>query len=528
MGLNTQGTAREHKNNFLIPLSIGYILIIAIHTFRIDQIPVGLFLDETSIGYNAITILQTGVDEHGVRFPIFFESVGDYKNPIYIYAVALIFKLFGASEFTLRLTSVYFFVIAMSATVFLASRMFQANRAVPAYALLAFGFLPLFFTISRLSFEVITQLAWVSVQTLCIWFIFHDKNKKIFTIPKLLFCGLVMGTSIYTYTTARLLSIFSLLVLWVVYFNKENIRHLITISSAFLAGLIPFIYFTLTNNSAVTSRFFELSYLDDPISILDKGKLFIHNLGVYWSPDYLIFHGDPNLRHSTGYGGVIYITTLLLFIGGIAITVFRNKPTKFTIFLLGNLLLSPMAAVATSEGTPHALRSMLLAYYILLLSFYGLEFITTIGNLRLRQAALTCIFIILFAEAARYELDYFLAYPARSMEAMGSFNFKTSLQTAIDQNPTEIIYVNEPRITYANMQFYGSLLANPNEIPVTITDHPKPKQGSCVLYHLRNEWMLETLPYPFTEFKSSYTTDLAEFFTKINSFDGVMKVRCYQ
>lgn len=528
MILKKQGMVRNHTNNFLLLLTVGGILILAIHTLHIAKIPVGFFLDETSIGYNAISILRTGADEHGIRFPIFFESVGDYKNPIYIYMVSLVFKVFGASEISLRATSIFFYSIAMGATVILASKIFQKNNVVLVYVLLSFGFLPIFFIISRLSFEVITQLTWVTIQTLCIWLIFNNAKSTTHATLKLSFCGLVMGTSIYTYTTGRFLSVFALFILWVVYFNRENLRRLLIISSAFSVSLIPFLYFTLTNKGVVTSRFFELSFIDDPISILEKGRLFIHNLGVYWSLDFLILHGDSNLRHSTGNCGIIYWIVLLLFIIGIVNIVIHKKINRFTIFLFLNLLVSPMAAALTSEGTPHALRSMLLGYYILLLSLYGMELITSAGNLRLRQIAIACAFIILFVEAARYELDYFLAYPARSVEAMGSFDFKTLLQTAIDQDPTEVIYINEPRITYANLQFYETLAENPNGIPITMTDHPNPEPGSCVLYNRRNEWMLEAVTIPYNEFKSQYTAGLSVLLLPQNTFDGVMKVRCYQ
>lgn len=101
--------------------NIGFLLIIILlvvsiassRIYKLDSVPAGLFFDESSIGYNAITILRLGQDEHGVRYPIYFKSVGDYKNPLYIYAVAIIFSMFGASEFTLRLTSVIFFGVAL-------------------------------------------------------------------------------------------------------------------------------------------------------------------------------------------------------------------------------------------------------------------------------------------------------------------------------------------------------------------------------------------------------------------------------
>ena len=54
--------------------------------------PPGLYVDEASIGYNAWTIAHFGVDEHGIHFPLFFEAFGEYKNPVYVYAVAALVR----------------------------------------------------------------------------------------------------------------------------------------------------------------------------------------------------------------------------------------------------------------------------------------------------------------------------------------------------------------------------------------------------------------------------------------------------
>lgn len=516
-GLSFPWGKRNLQSIFILCIIILLSLLVSTHVGMLDKIPAGLFLDESSIGYNAISIMNTGRDEHGIRYPIYFESVGDYKNPIYIYSVAAVFKLFGISEFTLRFTSVIFYFAALTITVLLIRRMFDHNKVVLTYMLVSFGFLPLLFTISRLSFEVITQLTWVSATNFCIWLTFHEADNDRFAFLKSLGCGFVIGTSIYTYSTARFLSFLALFSLWMIYLRRDNIKKLTTITSAFLLSLIPFFYFTFRQTDNISSRFLELSYMDDPIGVIEKLAIFISNLGIYWSPDFLIFHGDPNLRHSTGHGGIIYAITLLLFIVGIINIIITKKLNRFNIFLFVNLLFSPVAAALTSEGTPHALRSMLLGYYILLFSCFGLESICMIKRPLVRNIAIAFVLIFLLAESATYQLDYFLAYPARSVEAMGSLDFKSSLETAIDQNPREIIFVNEPRVTYANLQFYEYLVDRPNKPPITYSDTPKPKPGVCILYNRRNEGLLEQSEYPFTEFEGQQGT----------VFNGVMKVRCY-
>lgn len=62
--------------------------------------PPGFFCDETSIGYNAYSILMTGKDEHSISFPVFFKAFSDFKNPVYIYLATIPIKFFDLSVFS--------------------------------------------------------------------------------------------------------------------------------------------------------------------------------------------------------------------------------------------------------------------------------------------------------------------------------------------------------------------------------------------------------------------------------------------
>src|ERR1700704_2361410 len=76
------------------------VIAIAAHVACIASLPMGLYVDESSIGYNAWSIANNGHDEHGVAWPLFFRAFGEFKNPVYIYFLALAYKLFGFSEYT--------------------------------------------------------------------------------------------------------------------------------------------------------------------------------------------------------------------------------------------------------------------------------------------------------------------------------------------------------------------------------------------------------------------------------------------
>ena len=50
-----------------------------------DSFPVGFHIDEASLGYNGYSMLKTGKDEHGNRFPLYIDMFGDNRPSGYHY-----------------------------------------------------------------------------------------------------------------------------------------------------------------------------------------------------------------------------------------------------------------------------------------------------------------------------------------------------------------------------------------------------------------------------------------------------------
>ncbi|MEH2410816.1 ArnT family glycosyltransferase [Nostoc sp.] len=513
-------------------ISALLLCIFVAHLFDLDSIPAGFYQDESSIAYNAALIAQTGKDEYNIRFPIYFKSFGDYKAPIYIYTVALIFKLLGVSEFNSRLASFIFYILALIFTFLLIRIIFKKNFLMEIYILLTFGFLPHFFTISRISFEVISQLALISLVVLLVKLTFHAKTGQVWWINSL-FCGLILGVSLYSYPTARLLTPLMLISLWVVYFQKKNIQKLALITIGFVGTLIPYITFAVNNPGALSARFQTITYLYSSISPTKKISIFLYNYLRYFSPDFLTKYGDSNLRHSTGYGGVIFSITFFLFLIGLISTFYYRKVfSRFNIFLLINMMVSPIAGSLTANGVPHALRGILLSYYILIFSCYGFQLILSIKRYRTRKIMIICTYIIISLEIIGYTCNYFIDYAPKSIEAMESFNFKKSLQTAIDHSPEEILfapyYFSHEK---AHLKFYSYLIKNPHNIPIKIIhlDESVPKlENRCLLYYTRSESKVSKFPYSFTDFRSEMEMSKIQKLLNIHPPNARTRVRCFQ
>src|SRR3990172_2026297 len=79
------------------------ILAAALRFSYLDYAPPSLNWDEVSHGYNAYSILETGMDEWGQKFPILnFRAYGDYPTTLNLYLTIPFIAIFGLSEFVIR------------------------------------------------------------------------------------------------------------------------------------------------------------------------------------------------------------------------------------------------------------------------------------------------------------------------------------------------------------------------------------------------------------------------------------------
>src|SRR3989338_1566698 len=89
---------------FILVIILGLFL----RFFNLGNNPPSLYWDEASLGYNALAILNEGIDEHGEKFPLDrFIAFGDYKPPGYIYSIVPFMVLLGKNDVAVRLPSAF-------------------------------------------------------------------------------------------------------------------------------------------------------------------------------------------------------------------------------------------------------------------------------------------------------------------------------------------------------------------------------------------------------------------------------------
>lgn len=501
----------EHRHFPLTGIFFAIILVLLVHGWDLPGVPRGLFTDEAAFGYNAILLGQTGMDEHGHVLPAVLESYGDAKSALYGYAVACIFLIFGASDATLRLTSTLLYGLFLVGLVLLMRQLFPKRHQVAEYSILAAAFLPWFFTVSRIGFEVVSQLPTTIWSLYFVHRAFEDKTSERRLLHAAL-AGLMIGLSVYSYATARLLSLLFLICVLICYARPGAWKRCLLMIITSGITVIPYVWFAIAHPGMVTGRFKGISYLSDAtLSLWDKIVLFTQTYGQHLSLDFLLLNGDNNTRHATGHGGEMFIGVLALACLGIIMSIGMRtlRRDRFVRLLLLLLVCSPIAAALTREAIPHSLRSILLGLYLVLFSCIGMFWILErkwVGRERI-LAALFCLLIA--GESLSYVWDYFGRYRLASASAFDNYGMHEALEKAYAQSPERVI-VSEG-IDYAQYEFFTRTVQNPTHVPVG-RERASSVIDTCLIYLPSDQESLRASPLPYSEMQLS---------------GSIVRLRCY-
>lgn len=364
------------SNSLLILITI---LAFSLRLYQLGLVPPSLNWDEVSHGYNASSILKTGRDEYGYKFPLYFRSFDDYKPPLYTYLTILPVALFGLSDFSTRLTSAILGSLTIIFTYLLAFELFKSKKS----SLLSAFFLsisPWHIQFSRVAFETNIAIFWTTSGT---WaFLQGIKNNGLSRVIWLTISAFLFGINLFVYHNARLFIPLFALILLVLYMRNllSNIKALILpliITCIFLIILLPILFST-----AGSMRFHGTNIFSDPkpkeqfayklsqdpreINIISRIihnrrfayiPVFITNYFSHFRPNYLFFNADMD-RHHAPEIGLLYLWDIPFLITGFFFLFSKNYLKNSKIIIGSWFLLAPVASALT-WGVPHSLRSLI-------------------------------------------------------------------------------------------------------------------------------------------------------------------------
>ena len=351
--------------------------------YRLADYP-ALNADEAAIAYNAYSLIETGLDEHGNSWPVHFQSFNDYKPGGYFYLILPFIKFLGLTEWAVRIPSALLGVGTVLVLYYLVKELFKDE----ALALVSSFFLaisPWHIHFSRGGWEVNVATFFI---TAGVWlFLKSFKKPKLLTLSSLFFVF-----SLYTYHAARIIVPLLVIGLAIIY-KKKIFKNIKGTAIAGLLGLIVLIPLMVDfTRPAVTSRVAGVGFFADPGPLARINELrgehgdfqsllakILHNKAVNYSlafadnltrhswGEFLFVSGDEIQRNKVPETGLMYLSDIIFVVAGFFFI--ARKPKGWSPVLLW-LVISPFAAALTFQS-PHALRAQNMVIPMVIISAYG-------------------------------------------------------------------------------------------------------------------------------------------------------------
>jgi len=384
---------------------IVFFLVIAggavLYAHAVTSNPAGFYLDESSIAYNAHLIAQTGQDEHGEAWPLYFRAFGDYKNPVYIYLLAGIFKLTGPSILVARLLSAVLGFAAALIIGLLAWRVTR-QRLVALVLTLTALLTPWLFELSRVVIEVALYPLLIGVLLVLVH---HLSKKEKWAWLEAVALAFVLALLTFTYSIGRLLGPLLALGL-LVFLNRLRIWSIAKVWILYGLLLLPLLIFQRTHPGALSARYQLITFITPQTGyaedLLEFGKHFLGNI----NPWKMIVSGDPNaFQIASVYGtGPVLAVVLILVLGSLVLLLSRNRFSAWWRFVFYGLAVSFIPASLTKDYF-HTLRLATVPVFMLALAIPALEWINAEAT-RSRRAMLFGAIALVLLQGCFFQRKY--------------------------------------------------------------------------------------------------------------------------
>ena len=454
---------------FLLAISL---LVVVAYFARVGKNPPGFFIDEASIAYNAHTIARQGTDEHSQHFPLYFRAFGEYKSPVYIYALAALFRITGPSVFVARLLSAILGLLAAILLGLLAYRMTK-RRAIGLIVFIAAGLTPWLFEVSRLVFEVTLLPALLSLFLLILYDASKDDDWSWQIAAGL---GVLLGLMVYSYSAGRLLA--PLFALGLVFFlTRRRWRGVALSWIVFALTLVPLAVFSVRNPGTLGERFKYVTYVKPGDSrteiVVRLFRNYVHN----FSPWSWLLAGDPEPRHHLPGMGSLLAGVVILGLLGTVLVLLCHRREAWWRFILYGLAVSAIPASLTLDHF-HTLRLIALPLFLLVLVVPAIEFLGSAGILPAetdvsgdgdaevrashaahrrgssRRALLAALVLLIIAQGAVFQWQFHTAPPR--VDAFDSY-YPQVLDAALRQPERPIYLLDKTPAAYMYAYWYSTL-----------------------------------------------------------------------
>ncbi|NCN87452.1 MAG: hypothetical protein GW941_01000 [Candidatus Pacebacteria bacterium] len=438
------------KNIFywVLPLSI-IILAIFLRFYQLGNIPIEINRDEASLGYTAYSILQTGTDEHGLKWPINIESFGDWKLPVYVYTLIPSVKIFGLTSWAVKLPSALAGVgIVVLSGIVSWILTFHWKDLKKRYLLsllvsLMIAISPWNIHMSHMAYEANLAMMIMLAGVILLLIALENKSKQFLLIPS----AILFGLTFFTYHSYQIFTPLLVLAILFIYQKQTtsilNKNKTVTFTSIFIAGLFT-LTLLFTSFSANKTKFSGLSIFDTksyaPYMEINRGyfenrnsllaKLHSNNISFIanqaqrniadiFSSKFLFFEGGTHGSHDIPGTGKMYSVAFIFIMISLyqfLVSWQKKELNNFQKVILAWIGISVIAPFITFEAA-HTIRFSPALFGLEFLSAYGLFILLTKLSKNIFVKLLSAFFIFILAYSVIYFLaTYFVISPKRDID----------------------------------------------------------------------------------------------------------------
>ncbi len=398
-------------------------LSIFLRFYNLDKVPPGLNADETSLGYDAYSILLTGKDQYGKTFPIFLRSFGAYQSPLYAYLTIIPISIFGLSIFSVRFLSALVGVMTVIVSFIIAYKYTQI-KAIKFWQALIISFvlslLPWSIFFSRTAVEANLGLFLVVLST---YFLLSSLQKPSFFV----IASILLGISTYAYQSQRLGSILFLLGFILIFLKKFRSKEKIILIGLSTFFIIQIPQLLLINTQAGMRRLNQVNYFSQDYFVQNAVDLKSIPYGVdlksiplghgiyilnefssryiaYFSPKNLFSDPDPQQIRSIPDLSVFYGWMFIPFLFGLTVCWERRKEPLFKMMFL--IMVTSAVPAALTREPFYTLRVLPLLWILsIMISLGGYKILQ---KLRFNFLRIFLLLIVLILSISSLITSYFI------------------------------------------------------------------------------------------------------------------------
>lgn len=412
-------------------LLIIFLIGTIIRLWQLGEIPVGLHGDEASIGYSAYSLLKTGKDETGAKWPLAVNQFGDYRPAGYYYLDIPFIAAFGLTELAVRLPSAIFGSLYLLVFYALVQELFK-KKSVSILSTFLLSISPWHIIISRATSEGIVSSFLILLGTTVFLKAFRNRISKTLIFVSLC-CFL---TSFFFYHSARIFVpvFFPLLVVFSLFRSGKSLKQTIPfalIYAVLLAGVAFFLtsgggthramqvaVFSVPGNQNTLTQQIAEEFPTQPVLI----TRFFHNKLVlnlrmfltfyfqHFAGEFLFMTTGKPIRYAVPWSGNLYLIELPFLLFGLSVLFsdgVREKKIHY-FFPLLFLLIGAIPAGLTWEDTPNIQRASLMIPAIYIAIAVGMEELYgVIKRARWKWILVAVIGVLFFQNAATFLHTYF-------------------------------------------------------------------------------------------------------------------------